>query len=185
MLSKDGKIIQDNIADLQYSFLNIFGFVIFLTIFLSFIFSNRITLPISRLAAAADNVRNKKGMEVKSLIKRKDEIGELALSLDEMTKDLFDRMDAIASFAADVSHEIKNPLEGIYGSAQILEEMYENNRFVDIIVKDSLRLNDTVQNFLQFARPFSLHKQELDLCQFLNQSVNTSVSWMCSLALIS
>ena len=59
-------------------------------------------------------------MEVKSLIKRKDEIGELALSLDEMTKDLFDRMDAIASFAADVSHEIKNPLTSLRSAVETL-----------------------------------------------------------------
>ena len=59
-------------------------------------------------------------MEVKTLISRKDEIGELAYSLDAMTKDLLLRMDSIASFAADVSHELKNPLTSLRSAIETL-----------------------------------------------------------------
>ena len=167
MLSMDGKIIQENIADLQYSFLNIFGFVIFLTIFLSFIFSNRITLPISRLAEAADNVRNKKGMEVKNLIKRKDEIGELALSLDEMTKDLFDRMDAIASFAADVSHEIKNPLTSLKSAVEtlsIIKDERKKTKLMKIILEDINRLDRLITDISDASRlDADLSRDEMQL----------------------
>ena len=179
MLSMDGKIIQDNIADLQYSFLNIFGFVIFLTIFLSFIFSNRITLPISRLAAAADNVRNKKGMEVKSLIKRKDEIGELALSLDEMTKDLFDRMDAIASFAADVSHEIKNPLTSLRSAVEtlsIIKDERKKTKLMKIILEDINRLDRLITDISDASRlDADLSRDEMkliNLSKLINGFIN-------------
>ena len=179
MLSMDGKIIQDNIADLQYSFLNIFGFVIFLTVFLSFIFSNRITLPISRLAAAADNVRNKKGMEVKSLIKRKDEIGELALSLDEMTKDLFDRMDAIASFAADVSHEIKNPLTSLRSAVEtlsIIKDARKKTKLMKIILEDINRLDRLITDISDASRlDADLSRDEMkliNLSKLINGFIN-------------
>ena len=60
-----------------------------------------------------------------------------------------------AAMAASVAHEIKNPLEGIYGAAQLLkEEAKGNGRFIDMILKDSVRLNGVVQQFLQFSRPF-------------------------------
>ena len=179
MLSMDGKIIQDNIADLQYSFLNIFGFVIFLTIFLSFIFSNRITLPISRLAAAVDNVRNKKGMEIKSLIKRKDEIGELALSLDEMTKDLFDRMDAIASFAADVSHEIKNPLTSLRSAVEtlsIIKDERKKTKLMKIILEDINRLDRLITDISDASRlDADLSRDEMkliNLSKLINGFIN-------------
>lgn len=68
-----------------------------------------------------------------------------------------------AAMAASVAHEIKNPLEGIYGAAQLLkEEGKGNGRFVDMILKDSVRLNGVVQQFLQFSRPFLLRMEHFD-----------------------
>ncbi len=67
-----------------------------------------------------------------------------------------------ASMAAGVAHEIKNPLEGIYGAAQILRDEGKGNpKFISMILKDASRLNDVVQQFLQFSRPF-----RLDPCRF-------------------
>jgi len=69
-----------------------------------------------------------------------------------------------ANLAAGVAHEIKNPLEGIYGAAQLLQEEGKGNpRFVDMILKDALRLNETVQRFLRFSRPFMPQVQTFDL----------------------
>ncbi len=70
-----------------------------------------------------------------------------------------------AVVAAGVAHEIKNPLEGIYGAAQLLrEEGLGNARFIDMILKDSVRLNEVVQEFLRFARPFVVKPERFDLC---------------------
>jgi len=71
--------------------------------------------------------------------------------------------------AAGLAHEIKNPLEGIYGAAQILQEEAKGNpRFVDMVLKDSMRLNDIVQAFLKFARPYPIQLQPIDLQGFLD-----------------
>jgi signal transduction histidine kinase len=70
--------------------------------------------------------------------------------------------------AAGLAHEIKNPLEGIYGAAQILQEEAKGNpRFVEMILKDSMRLNDIVQAFLKFARPYPIQLQPIALVNFL------------------
>jgi signal transduction histidine kinase len=74
-----------------------------------------------------------------------------------------------AAIAASVAHEIKNPLEGIYGAAQLLkEEGKANVRFVDMILKDSVRLNDVVQQFLQFSRPFQARFAAFDSAAFVH-----------------
>ena len=71
-----------------------------------------------------------------------------------------------AAIAANVAHEIKNPLEGIYGAAQILKEEGKGNpKFIDMILKDSVRLNGVVQQFLQFSRPFQVRMSDFDLVE--------------------
>lgn len=78
-----------------------------------------------------------------------------------------------AVVAAGVAHEIKNPLGSIYGAAQLLQDEGKGNpRFVSMILKDAGRLNETVQQFLRFARPFAVQWQTLDLVAFLRQYVN-------------
>ena len=158
MLSTDGKTIQEDINQLQYSFMKIFLFVIVLTSILGFIFSKKITIPISRLAKAADNVRNNKNktnMEVKTLINRKDEIGELAYSLDAMTKDLLSRMDSIASFAADVSHELKNPLTSLRSAIEtlsVIKDKTKKKRLMEIVLEDINRLDRLITDISDASR---------------------------------
>ncbi|WP_372708122.1 sensor histidine kinase [Brevundimonas sp.] len=78
--------------------------------------------PVMRLSAAADEVRMQRARAISlpDLEGRKDEIGDLARSLETMTETLSDRMDAIEAFAADVSHEIKNPLTSIRSALETL-----------------------------------------------------------------
>ena len=68
-----------------------------------------------------------------------------------------------AAIAANVAHEIKNPLEGIYGAAQLLkEEGKGNEKFIGMILKDSIRLNGVIQQFLAFSRPFPARMSSFD-----------------------
>src|ERR1700704_4233037 len=90
---------------------------VFLVAFVALLFSavylpGFIAAPILRLAAAAERVRRgRAGRDaIPTLDDRNDEIGELADSLSAMTRALYDRIDAIESFAAAGSHELKNPL---------------------------------------------------------------------------
>ena len=79
--------------------------------------------PILRLSAAADQVRlqRARAISLPDLQERQDEIGDLARSLETMTETLSSRMDAIERFAADVSHEIKNPLTSVRSAVETLE----------------------------------------------------------------
>ena len=76
--------------------------------------------PVRRLAAAADRVRSGRGgrEDIPRLPERNDEIGDLADSLSAMTQALYDRIDAIESFAADVAHELKNPLTSLKSAVE-------------------------------------------------------------------
>ncbi len=92
---------------------------------------------------------------VKRLVNVRVREGEAALKAKER-----------AAIAANVAHEIKNPLEGIYGAAQILKEEGKGNpKFIDMILKDSVRLNGVVQQFLQFSRPFRTRMSDFDLVE--------------------
>ena len=104
-------------------------------------------------------------MEVKNLINRNDEIGELAFSLDEMTKDLLNRMDAIASFAADVSHEIKNPLTSLRSAVEtisIIKDEKQKKKLMAIALEDINRLDRLITDISDASRLDSdLSKDEM------------------------
>ena len=80
-----------------------------------------IAVPVRRLAAAADQVRQGAGRDtMPRLPERDDEIGDLADSLKAMTSSLHDRIGAIERFAADVAHELKNPLTSLASAMEML-----------------------------------------------------------------
>jgi two-component system, OmpR family, sensor histidine kinase ChvG len=81
-----------------------------------------IAVPVLRLARAADHVRlqGARAISLPDLSERRDELGDLSRSLEDMTHSLSERMDAIERFAADVAHEIKNPLTSIRSAIETL-----------------------------------------------------------------
>ena len=91
-------------------------------LFSSLYLAGTIAEPVKRLAAAADRVRFGLGgrSDIPNFPERTDEIGDLADSLRSMTAGLYDRIDAIESFAADVAHELKNPLTSLASAVEML-----------------------------------------------------------------
>src|SRR5262249_57561315 len=84
------------------------------TVLLSFYLAGTIVRPIRRLAGAAERARGRRArVEIPDFTRRGDEIGDLSGSLREMTDAQWQRMSAIESFAADVAHEIKNPVSSV------------------------------------------------------------------------
>lgn len=81
----------------------------------------------------------------------------------------------IGLMAAQLAHEIKNPLGGIYGAVQLLKDEDPENPFIEIISKDSLRLNDIVQRFLDFAKPQKLNQERFYLNQWLETYVKSKM----------
>ena len=117
--------IDDLVEDARLAIVPFFGLACAAAILSSLLLTTTIAQPIRQLAIAADQVREgivKAGRaRIPDFTGRRDEIGELSGSLKSMTQAIYARIDAIESFAADVAHELKNPLTSIRSAAETLE----------------------------------------------------------------
>jgi two-component system sensor histidine kinase ChvG len=116
-----------------------------------------IALPLRGLASAADQLRltGAKRLNVSHFAGRKDEIGDLAQALDLMTTALAERIDANERFAADVSHEIKNPLTSIRSAVETLRHIKDpvaQNRLMAVIAADVGRLDRLITDIARASR---------------------------------
>ena len=137
--------IDEAVKDVRLEILGIFAVVLAITILLSLYLAGTITRPVQRLAAAAELVRQTRdrSVEIPDLGRRSDEIGDLARSVRDMTSELWRRMDAIGRFAADVAHEIKNPLTSLRSAVETaarLNDPERQKRLMAVIVDDVERL---------------------------------------------
>ncbi|SFS31722.1 sensor histidine kinase [Brevundimonas viscosa] len=113
--------------------------------------------PVMRLSTAADEVRlqRARAISLPDLESRKDEIGDLARSLETMTAALSDRMDAIEAFAADVSHEIKNPLTSIRSALETLPLVKtdaQREKLTALLQQDVRRLDRLITDISNASR---------------------------------
>src|SRR6185295_17898714 len=95
----------------------------------SLLLNTLVAQPVLRLARAADRVRlsRARAISLPDLAGRDDEVGDLTRSLEDMTHALSERMDAIESFAADVAHEIRNPLTSMRSAVETLDIVADPN----------------------------------------------------------
>lgn len=124
---------------------------------LSLLLSSTIANPLRRLSAAAIRVRRgaKEREEIPDFSVRQDEIGNLSIALRQMTTALYDRIDAIESFAADVSHELKNPLTSLRSAVETLplaRTDESKKRLLDIIQHDVRRLDRLISDISDASR---------------------------------
>jgi two-component system, OmpR family, sensor histidine kinase ChvG len=136
--------------------LRIFGVTLLVTVLLSFYLAGTIARPIRRLATAAQRARGRGvRIEIPEVSGRDDEIGELAGSLREMTDALWQRMSAIESFAADVAHEIKNPLSSLRSAVETaarIDDPVKLRRLLAIIQDDVERLDRLISDISDASR---------------------------------
>jgi two-component system sensor histidine kinase ChvG len=123
----------------------------------SWLLNRLIAQPVLRLASAADRVRQARARSISlpDLARRDDELGDLTRSLEDMTDALSERMDAIESFAADVAHEIRNPLTSIRSAVETLELVGETparERLMRILKHDVGRLDRLVTDISNASR---------------------------------
>ena len=157
LLSTSDAEIERDVAQLRVDLLKIFGIVLTITVLLSFYLARTIARPIRRLAQAADRIRRGQGrfMRIPDFSRRRDEIGDLSAVLQKMTGELWERIEAIEHFAADVSHEIKNPLTSLRSAVETAARITDparQRKLMDIVLQDVQRLDRLITDISKASR---------------------------------
>jgi two-component system sensor histidine kinase ChvG len=156
MLSTTSREIEEELRTVRLELMRIFGVTLLVTVLLSLYLASTIARPIRRLANAAQRARGRGArIEIPEITGRNDEIGELAGSLREMTDALWQRMSAIESFAADVAHEIKNPLSSLRSAVETaarIDDPAKQRQLMAIVQDDVERLDRLITDISDASR---------------------------------
>jgi two-component system sensor histidine kinase ChvG len=157
VLSTTGGEIDDVLWAERRVALSTFAFVALVTFLLSVLLAGTISEPLRRLSAAAERVRRgiNRRVEIPDYTQRRDEIGHLSGALREMTAALYNRIEAIEAFAADVSHELKNPLTSLRSAVETLPHVKtpdQRDRLVAIVKDDVRRLDRLITDISDASR---------------------------------
>lgn len=157
LLERPGHDIEQDIAKVWLNVLFVFALTLILTILLSIYLSGVIARPLKKLAQAAEAVRKGQAtaQDIPDFSNRHDEIGELSFALRQMTGALWERMDSIEQFAADVSHELKNPLTSLRSAvetASIVKKDADREKLLGIIRNDVDRLDRLITDISNASR---------------------------------
>ena len=157
LLSTQGGDIDKIVQAERTAIVRVFAVAALVTIVLSILLASTIATPLRRLSAAALRVKRgvKSREEIPDFGDRADEVGNLASALRDMTNALYKRMDAIESFAADVSHELKNPLTSLRSAVETLplaRSEESKGRLLAVIAHDVRRLDRLITDISDASR---------------------------------
>ena len=157
LVTASGEVVEDDIRSVQFAFFMVFAGTLLVTVGLGYYLARSIIDPVTRLARAADAVRLSKGstLSLPKMMGRRDEIGDLARDLAAMTDELQQRMQATASFAADVAHEIKNPLTSLRSAVETitrLDDEKQQRKLLEVILDDVQRLDRLITDISAASR---------------------------------
>ncbi|EFO32845.1 sensor protein ChvG [Roseibium sp. TrichSKD4] len=157
LLSTQGGDIDAIVRAERIAIMRVFLVAATVTILLSILLAGTIAGPVRRLAAAADRVRKGSNtrQEIPHFADRQDEIGHLARSFRDMTNALYNKIDAIEQFAADVAHELKNPLTSLRSAVETLPLAKSENsreRLLEVIQHDVRRLDRLISDISDASR---------------------------------
>ncbi|MCB9990296.1 MAG: stimulus-sensing domain-containing protein [Rhodospirillales bacterium] len=174
LLTNNGGDIETGMDRVRFDVLTATLAALSITIFLSIYLAGIIGRPLKKLAVAAEKVRQSKdrGVTIPDLSHRRDEIGELSMALRHMTQALWDRMDTIERFAADVAHEIKNPLTSLRSAVETaakVKDKKDRDRLMEIIQHDVQRLDRLISDISNASRlDAELSRDEISLVDIPN-----------------
>jgi two-component system sensor histidine kinase ChvG len=157
MLSTQGADIDDMVEAERLAILKVFLIAAAVMVVLSILLAGTIAEPVRRLADAADSVRRRiqSRVEIPDYTRRHDEIGHLSGAFRDMTNALYSRIEAIESFAADVAHELKNPLTSLRSAVETLPLAKTDEsraRLLAIIQHDVRRLDRLISDISDASR---------------------------------
>ena len=181
LLSTQGGDINQAVEAERLQIVKLFGILLVVMVVLSTLLARTIAGPVKRLAEGAERVRHRirSRVEIPDLTKRKDEIGHLSGALRDMTSALYSRIEAIESFAADVAHELKNPLTSLRSAVETMplaKSKESQQRLLEVIQHDVKRLDRLISDISDASRlDAELQRDErapVDLAKLLNTVVS-------------
>jgi len=183
MLSTQGADIDNMVTAERLAILKVFLVAAAVMVVLSILLAGTIAEPVRRLADAAESVRRRiqSRVEIPDFTRRRDEIGHLSGTLRSMTDALYSRIEAIERFAADVAHELKNPLTSLRSAVETLPVAKTDSsraRLLDVIQHDVRRLDRLISDISDASRlDAELQRQEaapVDMAKLLNMVVTVA-----------
>lgn len=158
LLTREARAVDARLMELRVSVLGLVALSLLLTVALSFYLARTLAAPILELAEAAARMRDgqgRAGSVPPHLLARRDEIGVLARDLQRAATALWARIDANERFAADVAHELRNPLTSVRSAIETLrrvEDPAQRNRLVAIIAEDAVRMDRLIADIADSSR---------------------------------
>ncbi|MGK7867518.1 stimulus-sensing domain-containing protein [Falsiroseomonas sp. E2-1-a20] len=158
LLTREAREVDQRLLDIRVSVLVLFAIALVLTVLLSLYLSRTIATPILQLARSAAAMREgegRGGSVPAPLLKREDEIGVLARDLQTAARALWARIDANERFAADVAHELRNPLTSVRSAIETLrriEDPVKQRRLLAIISDDAVRMDRLINDIADSSR---------------------------------
>jgi two-component system, OmpR family, sensor histidine kinase ChvG len=183
LLSTQGGDIDHMVEAERLAVFKVFLIAVGVMVLLSVLLAGTIAGPVRRLSDAAERVRRRirTRVEIPDFTHRRDEIGHLSGSLRDMTNALYSRIEAIESFAADVAHELKNPLTSLRSAVETLPLAKSDEsraRLLHIIEHDVKRLDRLISDVSDASRlDAELQRQEavpVDLMKLLSTVVTVA-----------
>jgi two-component system, OmpR family, sensor histidine kinase ChvG len=176
MLSRTGDRVTDAVRSVRFDILQVFALAVAITSVATLYLAGAIARPLRVLAQAADRVRGRTVLDqpIPDLSKRRDEIGDLSTALRDMTDAIRQRMAATERFAADVAHEIKNPLTSLKSAVETVARVDDDerrNRLLAVIQHDVQRLDRLISDISDASRLDSElareHAEPVDLAHMI------------------
>jgi two-component system sensor histidine kinase ChvG len=183
MLSTQGADIDNMVGAERLAIFKVFLIAAGVMWVLSFLLAGTIAGPVRRLAESAQLVRRRirSRVEIPDLSHRRDEIGHLSGTLRDMTDALYSRIEAIERFAADVAHELKNPLTSLRSAVETLplaKNDDSRSRLLSVIQHDVKRLDRLISDISDASRlDAEMQRQEahpVNLVQLLTTVVGVA-----------
>ncbi|WP_237213545.1 sensor histidine kinase [Falsiroseomonas oryziterrae] len=158
LLTREAREVDQRLLEIRVSVLALFGLALLLTVLASYYLARTLATPILQLAESAAAMREgegRGGSVPKPLLMRDDEIGVLARDLQTAARALWARIDANERFAADVAHELRNPLTSVRSAIETLrriEDPPKQRRLLQIISDDAVRMDRLINDIADSSK---------------------------------
>lgn len=156
LLTADNGEVETAVRGVRFTIVEAFAIAFVITVLLSLYLAQTIARPLRRLADAAERIRRHgRQVTIPAFTRRHDEIGDLARALNDMTGALWQRMDATERFAADVAHEIKNPLSSVRSAIETavrIADPDKRQQLLLLVLDDIERLTRLINDISDASR---------------------------------